>query len=119
MHSKPGLQLAFEAREPFLNGLLRADPLPGRGAEHFPELKRELRQRLVQDGLDSLAQVYTRRIAAGELIAADPHALAVVVQSALYGYVTAEAAFGSPADAQAEDAALVEALVAMLLREGR
>lgn len=93
--------------------------LLSRGAEHFPELKAELRQRLVQDALESIERVYRQRIQAGELIDADPQALAVVVQSAIYGYAVAEAGFGRSPDPQAADDALVNALVSMLVREGR
>ncbi|MCC2638456.1 MAG: transcriptional regulator, TetR family [Moraxellaceae bacterium] len=100
------------------DNLERANLL-SRGAEHFPELKAEVRQRLVQDALESIARVYRQRIQAGELIDVDPQALAVVVQNALYGYAVAEAGFGSPADPQAEDDAFVNAMVSMLLREGR
>lgn len=91
--------------------------LLSRGAEHFPELKAELRKSLVQDALESISRVYSQRMTAGELIDADPQALAVVVQSAMYGYVVAEAAFGSSPDPQAEEDALVNAMVSMLVRK--
>lgn len=91
--------------------------LLGRGADHFPQLKRELRKSLVQDALQAVSRAYDARIRAGELIAADPGALAAVVQSALYGYVSAEMAFGRPANPQAAEDALVDTLVQMLVRE--
>lgn len=90
--------------------------LLSRGADHFPALQRELRKSFVQDGLQGIADAYRARIQAGDLVAADPQAVASVVQSALYGYVSAEAAFGKPANAQVAEAALIETLVLMLVR---
>ena len=90
--------------------------LLSRGADHFPALRRELRKSLVQDALQAVSNVYRARMQAGELIEADPQAVASVVQSALYGYVSAEAAFGKPANPQAAEAALIETLVLMLVR---
>lgn len=93
--------------------------LLSRGAEHFPALRRELRKSLVQDALQAVSAVYRARMQAGELVEADPQALAAVVQSALYGYVSAEAAFGKPSNPQASEEALIETLLLMLVRPVR
>lgn len=86
-----------------------------RGADHFPALKVDLRNSLVRDALQAIVKGYDQRIRAGQMIQADPRALAAVVQSALYGYVSAELAFGRPANSQAAESALVETLVMLLL----
>jgi AcrR family transcriptional regulator len=93
--------------------------LLSRGADHFPALLRELRKSFVQDGLQTIAEAYHARIQAGDLVEADPQALAAVVQSALYGYISAEAIFGKPANAQAAEEALIATLVQLLVRPTR
>lgn len=89
-----------------------------RGADHFPELKRALRRHLVKDGITAVAEVFALRMQQGDLVQADPLALARVVQSALYGYVTAESTFGRAENPQAMDDALVDTLVTLLVRDG-
>jgi len=90
--------------------------LLSRGADHFPALQRDLRKSLVQDAVQAVAAVYRARIQSGDLVDVDPQALAAVVQSALYGYVSAETAFGKPAKAQAAEDALIATLVQLLAR---
>jgi AcrR family transcriptional regulator len=89
--------------------------LLSRCADHFPALLRELRKSFVQEGLQGIADAYRERIRAGDLVETDPQALADVVQSALFGYVSAEAALGKPANPQAAEDALIATLVQLLV----
>lgn len=93
--------------------------LLSRGVDHFPGLKRELRKSLAQDATLAISRVYAERMQTGELIKADPRALAMLVQSALYGFVRAEAALGRPANQQAAEDALIETLLLLMVREPR
>lgn len=90
--------------------------LLSRAAEHFPALIKRLRAAFVGEATEALAQSYARRIERGELIEADPRALAMVVQSTLFGYFNEEAAFGRSADAEQAEQALIETLANMLVR---
>ncbi|MEE4249338.1 MAG: TetR/AcrR family transcriptional regulator [Alcanivoracaceae bacterium] len=90
--------------------------LLSRAADHFPALIKRLRDAFVRQATQTVAKSYSGRIQRGELIDADPHALAMLVQSTLFGYFSAEAAFGRPADAEATEQALIKTLVSMMIR---
>lgn len=90
--------------------------LISRAADHFPASIRRLREAFVRQATQVVARSYAARIAQGELIDADPAMLATVVQSALFGYISAEMAFGKPANAETTERALVSTLIQMLVR---
>ena len=87
-----------------------------RAADHFPALIKRLRDAFVNQATEAVAKSYSGRIQRGELLDADPTVLAMVVQSTLFGYFSAEAAFGKAADADAMEQALVSTLAKMLVR---
>ncbi len=87
-----------------------------RAADHFPALIKRLRDAFVSQATEAVANSYQGRIQRGELLDADPQVLAMVVQSTLFGYFSAEAAFGKAADAEAMEQALVSTLAKMLVR---
>ena len=87
-----------------------------RAADHFPALIKRLRHAFVSEAAEAVANSYQGRIQRGELLDADPRVLAMVVQSTLFGYFSAEAAFGKPADADAAEQALISTLVKMMVR---
>lgn len=104
-----------------LNGLRdNADliNLLGRAADHFPALITRLRRAFVKDATETIARSYAGRIQSGDIVEADPKVLASVVQSTLFGYIKAEAAFGSAADADAAESALIDTLVTLLVKSG-
>lgn len=90
--------------------------LLSRASNHFPALIKRLREAFVHEATETVARSYSGRIHRGELLEADPKVLAMVVQSTLFGYFSAEAAFGRPADAEATEQALITTLVRMMVR---
>ncbi|MFN3714670.1 MAG: TetR/AcrR family transcriptional regulator [Alcanivoracaceae bacterium] len=90
--------------------------LLSRAADHFPALIKRLRDAFVHQATEALAKSYSGRIQRGQLLEVDPLILAMVVQSTLFGYFSAEVAFGRPADAEATEQALITTLVRMMVR---
>ena len=90
--------------------------LLSRAADHFPALINRLRDAFVRQATEAVAKSYSGRIQSGELIDADPQALAMVVLSTLFGHFSAETAFGRPADAEAAEQALITTLANMMIR---
>lgn len=102
-----------------LKGLRESEALINllsRAADHFPALIDRLRQAFVAEAMTAVARSYEDRINRGEIINGDPVIIASVVQSTLFGYVKAQAAFGRSANADKEEAALISTLISMLVR---
>lgn len=87
--------------------------LLSRATDHFPALMNQLRRAFVEQATETVAEAYELRARRGELINADPAMLSAVVQSALYGYFSAETVFGASEDHDAYEQAFIETLVAM------
>ncbi|MCC1498131.1 TetR/AcrR family transcriptional regulator [Alcanivorax sp. 1008] len=90
--------------------------LLNRAADHFPALISRLRAAFVLDATETVARSYAGRIQRGDMVSADPAVLATLVQSTLFGYFSAEQAFGRPANAEAAETALIDTLVKILIR---
>ncbi|MDF1628844.1 MAG: TetR/AcrR family transcriptional regulator [Alcanivoracaceae bacterium] len=90
--------------------------LLSRAADHFPALISRLRAAFVLEASQTVARSYAGRIQRGDMVSADPAVLATLVQSTLFGYFSAEQAFGRAANAGEAETALIDTLVKILVR---